>query len=55
MTYYPRKNVGIRELQKEFGTLGLEVADEADEERLEHLAAFVSPSPASVYTTNITT
>nr|CAB91234.1 conserved hypothetical protein [Neurospora crassa] len=48
-TYYPRKNVGIRELQKEFGTLGLEVDDEVDDDRLEHLAAFVSLIPASVY------
>ncbi|CCC07440.1 hypothetical protein SMACR_02446 [Sordaria macrospora] len=39
VAYYPRKNVGIRDLQKEFGTLGLEVDDEVDEDRLEHLAA----------------
>ncbi|KAK3397270.1 mitochondrial ribosomal subunit S27-domain-containing protein [Sordaria brevicollis] len=39
VAYYPRKNVGIRELQKEFAPLGLEVDDEVDEDRLEHLAA----------------
>ncbi|KAK3946315.1 mitochondrial ribosomal subunit S27-domain-containing protein [Diplogelasinospora grovesii] len=37
--YYPRKLVTIRDLQKEFASLDLFVEDEADEDRLEHIAA----------------
>jgi hypothetical protein len=46
--YYPRKLVTIRDLQKEFASLDLFVEDEADEDRLEHIAAFVSLHDGSI-------
>ncbi|KAK0705110.1 mitochondrial ribosomal subunit S27-domain-containing protein [Lasiosphaeris hirsuta] len=40
--YYPRKLVTLRDLQKEFAPLELMIDDEIDDDRLEHIAGFVS-------------
>jgi hypothetical protein len=42
-SYYPRKVMTFRDFQKEFKPLDLEIDNEPELERLEHIAACVAP------------
>ncbi|KAL1841408.1 hypothetical protein VTJ49DRAFT_7085 [Mycothermus thermophilus] len=41
-SYYPRKLVTLRDFRREFEPLQLEVDDEAEQDRLDHIAALVT-------------
>lgn len=45
-SYYPRKLMAFRDFQKEFEPLGLEIENEEEADRLEHIAGCVAPSLA---------
>jgi hypothetical protein len=42
-SYYPRRLMTFRDFQNEFQPLDLEVENDAELERLEHIEAFVAP------------
>ncbi len=49
-SYYPRKQITFREFQQEFKSLELEVEDEDEADRLEHIAGCVTVPWRSLHT-----